>query len=137
MNSVSGKMAASSMRRPATVVPLSDPRSRSISSPSCSNNSQWRRLTSGCATVRPACLLRPITVGSFSGTARLLALPLTTTSFACIAIGLRAARPGTKKDRENQNFHHNPPGRGRQQPRKCSMFEGSMFNEDMDFRVFH
>ena len=55
---------------------------RTNSRPSRSKISQCCRLTSGWAIVTPASRLRPITVGNFSDTARLFALPLTTTSLA-------------------------------------------------------
>ena len=83
-NSASGGSGDSFTRRSAIIVPLSESRSRIISSPSASYNSQCRRLIIGWAIVRPAFRLRPITVGNFREMLPLLAFPPITFSFASI-----------------------------------------------------
>ena len=85
-NSPSGGSGASWILWPPINVPLNDPKSRTINSPSRSNNSVCRRLIIGWAIVSRACRPRPITIGNWSLMVRLLAFPPTTISSASIEI---------------------------------------------------
>ena len=92
VNSVSGGSGDSLIRWPATRVPLSDPKSRIINSPSASKTSQCRRLTIGWAMRQAGFPAATDHGGQLQRDSALLALPPTTISLPLDRHGTSLAR---------------------------------------------